>query len=92
MTRSKPKKGSIYDLNVIEKNKTDIFKMNNIIPILNSKDEIEKFKRTNIKFGIHSHTGINRLGLENTKMIINLLIALKWESCILKFPTQLEKK
>ena len=70
--REKFKKGSIYVLNGIEKNKTDIFKMNNIIPILNSKDEIEKFKRTNIKFGIHIDTGINRLGLENTKLIKKL--------------------
>ena len=70
--REKFKKGSIYILNGIEKNRTDIFKRNNIIPILNSINEIKKFKRKNIKFGIHIDTGINRLGLESIELIKNL--------------------
>ena len=61
-------------MNGIEDNKIAIFQKNNLIPILNSKKEIKKIKKRKIKFGIHVDTGINRLGIENFKLIKNILL------------------
>ena len=57
------KKGHIYILNGLENNDTNIFKINKLIPILNSKIEMKAVEKTNFKFGIHIETGLNRLGI-----------------------------
>ena len=66
--REKKLSANLYVLNGLENNKLSIFNDNNIIPILNDKDEynlvsrnIKKYKK--LKFGIHVDTGLNRLGL-----------------------------
>ena len=65
--REKKLSANLYVLNGLENNKLSIFNNNNIIPILNYKEEysliyknIKKFKK--LKFGIHVDTGLNRLG------------------------------
>ena len=57
------KKGHIYILNGLENNDINIFKINKLIPILNSKIEIKVIEKTKLKFGIHIDTGLNRLGI-----------------------------
>ena len=57
------KKGYIYILNGLENNDINIFKINKLIPILNSKIEIKVIEKTELKFGIHIDTGLNRLGI-----------------------------
>ena len=63
--RKKYSKGSIYILNGIILENLNIYKNNNLIPILNSREEINKLNKikSNIKVGIHVDTGINRLGI-----------------------------
>ena len=72
--RKKFKSGLIYVLNGIENNKINIYNKNNLIPILNSIDEINIIRGKRVKFGIHIDTGINRLGIVNTKKINNLIL------------------
>ena len=57
------KKGYIYILNGLENNGINIFKINKLIPILNSKIEMKVIEKTKFKFGIHIDTGLNRLGI-----------------------------
>ena len=57
------KKGYIYILNGLENNDINIFKINKLIPILNSKIEMKVIEKTKFKFGIHIDTGLNRLGI-----------------------------
>ena len=57
------KKGYIYILNGLENNDINIFKINKLIPILNSKIEIKVIEKTELIFGIHIDTGLNRLGI-----------------------------
>ena len=57
------KKGHVYILSGLENNDIDIFKINKLIPILNSKNEMKLIEKTKIKFGIHIDTGLNRLGI-----------------------------
>ena len=57
------KKGHIYILNGLENNDINIFKINKLIPILNSKIEIKIIEEKKSKFGIHIDTGLNRLGI-----------------------------
>ena len=57
------KKGYIYILNGLENNDINIFKINKLIPILNSKIEMKVIGKTKFKFGIHIDTGLNRLGI-----------------------------
>jgi len=59
------KKGHIYILNGLENNGINIFKINKLIPIINSKKEIKIIEKTKFKFGIHIDTGLNRLGINN---------------------------
>lgn len=59
----------LYVLNGLENNNLNIFYKNKIIPILNTKEEIEKvskdkFLYNKLKFGIHVETGLNRLGIQ----------------------------
>ena len=63
------KKCNLYVLNGLESNDIGIFNRLNIIPILNSIEEINKvinskFLNTKFKFGIHIDTGLNRLGIK----------------------------
>ena len=74
--REKKLSANLYVLNGLENNKLSIFNDNNIIPILNNKDEynlvsrnIKKYKK--LKFGIHVDTGLNRLGL-NLNELFNI--------------------
>ena len=67
--REKYKKGNLYVLNGLENNDFDIYNREKIIPILVSRDELNKFKKSkfykkkDFKLGIHIDTGINRLGI-----------------------------
>ena len=63
------KKCNIYVLNGLESNEIAIYNRLNIIPILNSIEEINKiinskFFNTKFRFGIHIDTGLNRLGIK----------------------------
>ena len=61
------KKVKLYVLNGLENNNLNLFQKNNLIPIFNSKEEINiyfKSKLRNFKFGIHIETGLNRLGIK----------------------------
>ena len=58
----------LYVLNGIESNKLRVFKKYNLIPILNSNEEINtliksSYFKKNFKFGIHLETGLNRLSV-----------------------------
>ena len=60
---------NLYVLNGLENNNLKIFYDNNIIPILVSEKEIDKYSKSkynnlNYKIGIHIDTGINRLGID----------------------------
>ena len=62
-------KGNLYVLNGLESNEIDIYDRLNIIPILNSIEEINKiinskYFNTKFKFGIHIDTGLNRFGIK----------------------------
>ena len=73
---------NIYILNGIQNYDLKLFKKNNLTPIINSINELKKIIKSNINFGIHIDTGINRLGInfkeipefifENKKIIIVL--------------------
>ena len=72
--RKKKLSANLYVLNGLENNKLSVFSNNNIIPIINDKDEydvicknIKKFKK--LKFGIHVDTGLNRLGLSLNELL-----------------------
>ena len=86
--REKKLSANLYILNGLENNKLSIFNDNNIIPILNDKDEynlicknIKKYKK--LKFGIHVDTGLNRLALSLNELLninfnqmkVNILIS-----------------
>ena len=67
--RDKKLLANVYVLNGLESNQLSIFNNNNIIPIINDKDEysfvsknIKKYKK--LKFGVHIDTGLNRLGID----------------------------
>ena len=64
---------NIYVLNGLENNNINNYKKNNIIPIVNSKEEVNITVKNDIKFGVHIDTGLNRLGL-NQNDISNELI------------------
>lgn len=65
--RKKFSKANIYVLNGLENNKIEIFRKLKIIPILNSKEELDKLikekNKKDLRFGIHIETGLNRLGI-----------------------------
>ncbi len=72
--RERKSLANVYVLNGLENNKLSIFNNNNIIPIINNKDEynlicknIKKYKK--LKFGIHVDTGLNRLGLSLNELL-----------------------
>jgi len=72
--RDKKLSANVYVLNGLEGNKLSIFNNNNIIPIINDKDEynfvnknIKKYKK--LKFGIHIDTGLNRLGINENEFL-----------------------
>ena len=72
--RDKKLLANVYVLNGLESNQLSIFNNNNIIPIINDKDEysfvsknIKKYKK--LKFGIHIDTGLNRLGLNANDLL-----------------------
>ena len=52
----------IYILNGIQNYNLKLFSKN-LIPIINSNDEFARVSKTNLKFGLHIDTGINRLGI-----------------------------
>ena len=59
----KSKNVKIYVLNGIENHKVNLFKKNNLIPIINSLEELNILNKTKIEFGVHIDTGLNRLGI-----------------------------
>ena len=85
--RKKYKKGYIYVLNGIGINEISIFKKNNIIPIINSNENLLlldkklKNKKSHFKIGLHFDTGINRLGIPIKKIDKNLIN--KFNICII---------
>ncbi len=55
----------IYVLNGLQNYKLNTFTKANLIPVINSIEEYERIKNSNINFAIHIDTGINRLGIPN---------------------------
>ena len=53
----------IYVLNGLQNYKLNQFKKGNLIPVINSIDEYESVKKSNLEYAIHIDTGINRLGI-----------------------------
>ena len=93
------KKANLYVLNGLENNKLNLFNENDIIPILNSKEEIKiytksKFLNTNFKFGIHIETGLNRLGIKIEDINLKIFKNINLEILIshLSSPDELKNK
>ncbi len=61
---NKNKNIKIYVLNGIQNYDLKIFKKYNLIPIINTIYELNKIINSDIKFGLHIDTGINRLGVK----------------------------
>ena len=53
----------IYVLNGIQNYDLNLFKNNNLTPIINTIDEYNRIKKSRLIFGIQIDTGINRLGI-----------------------------
>ena len=72
---------TIYVLNGLESYNLNIFKKNNLIPIINSMKELYKIKKylkkNKVNFGLHVDTGINRLGLNIKELEIAKIVNLK---------------
>ena len=66
---NKRKDINIYVLNGIQDYSLQLFNKYNLVPIINSISEFKKIKKTNLKFGIHVDTGINRLGIKCDDLI-----------------------
>jgi alanine racemase len=92
------KKVNIYVLNGLEGNELKIFSENNLIPILNSKEELYILNKNvnlkKIKFGMHIETGLNRLGINLKKIEKNLIKEIKLEILLshLASPDELNNK
>ena len=88
--RNKFKDINIYVLNGLNKNEENIFFKNNIIPVLNTYDQLItwiKFLKKNIsqKLVIHIDTGMNRLGFQNydvQKLIENKTILSRFKKIL----------
>ncbi len=65
---NKNKNIKIYILNGIQNYNLNLFKKNNLIPIINSLEEYRKIKKFNMEYGLHIDTGINRLGVKHNKI------------------------
>ena len=61
----------IYVLNGLQNYKLAKFTKSNLVPVVNTIDEYERIKNTNIDYAIHIDTGINRLGIsyEDVKVL-----------------------
>ena len=72
--RKKNKKSNIYILNGVDKSQIKFTQQNNLIPIINSLDELKILNRKfanskhKIKVGIHIDSGINRLGIKTNNL------------------------
>ena len=76
--RKKYKVANLYVLNGLENNNLNIFNDKNIIPIINSKEELIKFSKskffnTNFKLGIQIETGLNRLGISLNDLPLKII-------------------
>ena len=60
---NKDKKIKIFVLNGIQNHDYQLFNKFNLIPIINSIEELNNVIYKKIKFGLHIDTGINRLGI-----------------------------
>ncbi len=58
----------IYILNGLQNYKIEKFSDNNLIPIINSISELKKVYKSNIVYGLHIDTGINRLGIDHKNL------------------------
>ena len=58
----------IYILNGLQNYKIEKFSDNNLIPIINSISELKKVYKSNIIYGLHIDTGINRLGIDHKNL------------------------
>ena len=64
-------KANIYILNGIQNYDLNLFDKN-LIPIINSNHEFNKIKNSDLNFGIHIDTGINRLGINYNQIEKNI--------------------
>ena len=62
--KNKNSKIKVYVLNGIQDYKLNLFKKYKLIPIINSIFELKRIIKSNLIFGIHIDTGINRLGID----------------------------
>ena len=53
----------IYVLNGLQNYKLNKFTKGNLIPVINSIEEYDRIKNSNINYAIHIDTGLNRLGI-----------------------------
>ena len=72
--RKKYKKSNVYILNGVDESQIKLTQQKNLIPIINSLDQLKilnrKFKNSKhkIKIGIHIDSGINRLGIKTNNL------------------------
>jgi len=95
--RKHSKRGNLYVLNGLENNDLKIFNKFQIIPILNSKEEINKFiyskyYKSKFKIGIHVDTGLNRLGIKIDDLKNKFIKEIKLEILISHFASADELK
>tara|TARA_B100001057_G_scaffold499913_1_gene612485 strand:+ start:3394 stop:4455 length:1062 start_codon:yes stop_codon:yes gene_type:complete len=62
----------IYVLNGIQNYDLNLFKKNKLIPIVNTIGEFKKIKNSQLMFGLHVDTGINRLGINYNNIPIEI--------------------
>ena len=69
---NKNKNISIYILNGIQNYDLKLFKKYNLIPIINTLSELKKITKSDLRFGLHIDTGINRLGIKIAEIPISI--------------------
>ena len=60
---NKNKKINIFVLNGIQNDNLKLFSQYNLIPIINTSNELNRIIKSDLRFGLHIDTGINRLGI-----------------------------
>ncbi len=70
--KNKNNKVKIYILNGIQNYNLTIFRNNNLIPIINTIDELKRINKSKLAYGLHLDTGINRLGIHYEEIPKNI--------------------
>ena len=67
------KNANVYVLNGLENHSYKLLVNNKLIPIINSNEEIKIARKNNFCFGLHLETGLNRLGVNESKVIKTII-------------------